>query len=238
MHDFLSGVLYKLLLIGPSISAALILVCVAITYCHYISKHYGGKLNSADWTRKNRLKSYFLCFWPVIAVLIPAIEELLFRAPLVLFFDKLTLISWIFIVISSVYFAYMHWETPFAGFTNVNLNEQIENDDIGFAVQKAKLEHPEPIQTKITRVSIIFPFSIFCGYLSIAYQSVWASIIFHSLWNTFWPLFVFLIALIIGGALKLLSIIFDKYDDWKWKRKRRKRLLRDLNPRIKNSDRF
>src|SRR3989339_261515 len=89
----------------------MVLSCIAVLVFLFfkliIWKIGKDNLESAEWFNNNKKKSLVLYF-VFLFLWAPIFEELIFRMPLIIFFDSLSNVSWIFIILSSILFALMH----------------------------------------------------------------------------------------------------------------------------------
>ncbi len=188
----------------PSI---LIIVCIAGTtllYNKLITKRLGeDNLKINEWVKNNKWKA-FSSFAPVIYIGTPAIEELIFRAPLVIIFNTMSLSAWCGILISGGLFALLHWRD--------GIKFVVNGFSFSFSIFSNKEERTwiEGVNTLCVLI-----LGILTGYYGIKYQSIWVSVGIHALWNLIAPVFF---VLFISMGMIVFLVIRNKLDTWKWKR--------------------
>lgn len=104
---------------------------------------------------KNSKAVFFFVFIPDVFFLAPVIEEFIFRATLVVFFDSLTFWAWTGIVFSAVIFSAMHWQN------NLFLSDRIINCLLALGV------------------------GMMAGFLGVWSQSIWICVLVHFTCNLF-----------------------------------------------------
>jgi membrane protease YdiL (CAAX protease family) len=170
---------------------------VLLLWTVFISWWFQFKKRNLGWRRKYGMP--IALFWsiPSMNFLGPLGEELLFRGPLLILFDRINFLAIVGIVISSFCFALEHWnayprysQTKMAEATDEMMDEDTFEDltDGQIAVRRS---------IKLTAMFVMG--SIF-GYAVIFCQTLWAGILLHFLVNS-----ASLIALALGGTLFLLS---------------------------------
>jgi membrane protease YdiL (CAAX protease family) len=114
---------------------------------------------------------FFLLFMGFITVIAgPLLEELLYRAGLIIFFKELTFWSWLFIVFSGIAFGKLHKQG-----SGISLMfEAIRPETSAFFSSKAAQ------RGRVITTSIL---GILCGYVVVKYQSLYFGVIVHALWN-------------------------------------------------------
>jgi len=129
----------------------------------------------------------------------PAIEELIFRAPLIVAFDDFTTSTWVCIAVSSLLFGSLH-------LANTNLRTMIKlasersedekrrqmldnttpseaDEFIKRELAEEKVRNPEPLAVKIASTISPTLMGFLVSYLGIKYQSVFVAFGIHSAWN-------------------------------------------------------
>lgn len=92
----------------PSIVILASIALATIFYCRWLIKHYGEEFKSVAWHKEHELKVSLVLGTPLIVVYAPAVEELIFRAPLIIAFSSVTTNAWYGILASSLAFSLMH----------------------------------------------------------------------------------------------------------------------------------
>src|SRR3989338_494760 len=102
---------YRLNVFLPSLIILAALVLVGVVYIRIIKWRLKGKLNSIAWVQEHHRQISWTISFPLLYVFGPAIEELIFRAPLVVLFENISSGAWWGISISAILFALTHWWT-------------------------------------------------------------------------------------------------------------------------------
>jgi membrane protease YdiL (CAAX protease family) len=127
---------------------------------------------------------FFLLFMGVTTVITgPLLEELLFRAWLIVFFKKLSLWSWLDIVVSGIIFGKLHK----SGSAVTKMFEFIQPKTTPFFQNK---------NAQRARVFSTAGLGILCGYLIVRYQSLYFGVIAHAAWNLLSYVMLFIVPLI------------------------------------------
>lgn len=184
MFDIFFAAYEKLLVFRWSFLVVFGIFVICRIYIGVVSKIYKNEIKSIEWIKANSFKYYFLFGFPTLLIIAPTLEELIFRAPLLLFFDGLSPSSIIFAVIISLSFGATHWHSPFSD--GMQLLDKAETDDL--VAEAAKVRAAEPRYNKIFRVFFTSSIGLYLSYLALSSQSIWPSLIFHSAWNFLWPL--------------------------------------------------
>lgn len=204
----------------PSI---LIIACIAgvtLLYLKLIVKRFGDSFKSVEWHEKNKQKVAWVVGAPFINIWAPAVEELIFRAPLVIAFSAMSSFAWYGILSSSALFALTHWvgkKIWIPEILSARENGEHKFDDLKTEVNRLHQEAGKKIIVrKVLHVILTLFLGILAGYYGIKYQSIWVSFGIHSAWNLIMPvvlpLFTILGMLVLLGITSLCDIV-----RWKWK---------------------
>jgi len=168
----------------PSILALACIAGIAFLYLKWIARRLGDNFTNEEWREKNVAKILLTVGAPTYYVFAPAVEELIFRAPLIILFGAMTSFAWYGILISSVLFALMH------------LLSQEE--------RKKTLAH------KAYRFVATFVLSVLAGYYGIVNQSIWTSFGIHVAWNIIAPALLFIFTLLLIVIHTAIMSLWDK----------------------------
>ena len=200
------------------------MICIAgatILYLRWVIKRFGDNFKSVEWHKKNQLKVAWTVGTPLINVWAPAVEELIFRAPLIIVFGAMSSAAWYGIFVSSGLFALSHWfgkKIWMPEIISARENGNYESDDVTTEVNRLSAEGGKMIMArKALHVVFTLPLGILAGYYGIKYQSVWVAFGIHSAWNLVMPVVfpILLSILTLLGALALEGILF-LWDRMRW----------------------
>jgi len=200
--------------IFPSV---LILACIAdatFLYLKLIIRRFGDNFKSVGWHEKNKWKVIWTVGTPLTNVWAPAIEELIFRAPLIIAFSAVSSVAWYGIFASSWFFALKHWfgkKIWMPEILSARENGDHKTDDVVAEVNRLHQENGKTIIVcKVLHVVLTLPLGILTGYYGIKYQSILVTFGIHSAWNLIMP--VVLPILMLLGILTFFGIssLWDK----------------------------
>ncbi len=156
----------------------------------------------ASWIRKNQklfFKKWLVSYFPSHFIGAPALEELLFRAPLLIYFDGLSVKAWLWIFLTSIIFGLVHfprywWKTRKIPRTTeeIILDREKIKQDVRLSNSKRKFDSLEQelqhnrfyISSQIRaglKVAIsTIPHGILLSYLALMYQSIILPVIVHA----------------------------------------------------------
>jgi membrane protease YdiL (CAAX protease family) len=130
-------------------------------------------------------KYYSLAY---LFILGPTVEELVFRFPLIVIFNKMTSWAWLATVGTAVFFAYLHWDSTFK--KELSFSDQVSNEErervMSLPIEEAEKVIKEvkiPLGMKIVSFTSASVMGVVCSYFGITGRSLFTSIIIHSLWN-------------------------------------------------------
>jgi len=178
----------------PSVLMLAAIAAVASLYRQCIKKKFGDNLNSVTWIEKNKWKSFFLYYVPAVAVGGPALEELGFRAPLIIAFDGMSSsAAWYALLVSSAIFGLFHFGAVimFSEISSEKDSGNSQSDNLEEMVESIRIKKGKMILLqKILRVGAASLSGVFIGYYGISCQSIWVCFGIHSLWNLTMPVLV------------------------------------------------
>ncbi len=173
--------------IGVVVSACLsILVakCIARLVTHK-SVGIAAAGGMRRYRREHPLKARWLIDIPMLCAVAPAVEEPLFRAPLIVGWSGLTASAWVAVVVSSVVFSVTHAR---------NLRV------IDPRLQASGLSKRSFVFMRIMHFGLVTAAGIALSLLAISSQSLWPSMVAHALWNLIGP-YVFLAITLCVAAI-------------------------------------
>ena len=212
----------------PSI---LIIACIAgatLLYMKWVIKHFGDNFKSVEWHKQNQWKVSWTVSTPLIYVWAPAVEEIVFRAPLIIAFSAMSSVAWYGVFASSGLFALLHWfgkKIWIPEILSAKENGNHKSDDMEAEINRLHMEEGKMIMVyKVLHVVFALPVGILAGYYGIKYQSIWVAVGFHSAWSLIPLLPLMLTVSVVWLAHSLLAICMAAmllYDKLTWKRRRR-----------------
>ncbi len=181
----------------PSVLIIASIGVIALLFARYHYKKFKEHLQDAEWLEKNQLKLSIWFGTPVVNIVAPTLEELIFRAPLVIAFSALTAEAWIGIVISTILFGLMHFPGSKIEFSElVSLTRKSNKDEIDGAVLTYQAENRGKLLfRKCLHVVLTAILGLLAGYYGVLYQSIWVAVGIHAAWNLFMPV---LIPILVG----------------------------------------
>lgn len=201
----MESVLARLEVQWPSLAiAGFVAVMVLFLLKRVIPQRYGKCLNSVTWISQNLPLAIFLCWVLPTCVWAPFSEELLFRAPLLLLFDSpRSPYAWLGILISAILFGAGHRILGLmtnATFKALELHKAGAGDDIGHLMRLAGgTEEQKPSKrARLIRFMTAFLPGIAYGYIALAKQTIWITIVIHLLWNLVLPVVGIVIGIIVA----------------------------------------
>ena len=199
----------RILLFLPSILIIGGIAIITYAYLKWITKKFGDDLKSVSWIKENKLKISLLIGAPNAYIFAPALEELVFRVPLIIAFGELSPVAWYGIVASSILFSLLHWfGSKISMFDIFVAEENGENESDNLEDESTRLSLTMKKQIKLRKVLNVLctiPVGILSGYLGIKYQSIWICVVIHSLWNLIMP-FVVIFAIVL---VAIISVFFS-----------------------------
>lgn len=176
--------------IGEHLTSILEVMCLVLLSFAYIKKtqkKYGEKLDSVQWTAKHIIARMKLDTMTV-SVCSPAVEEVLFRAPLIIMFSSLSSNAWYGIILSSALFSLLHLpKLKIANIYTILAEWQkgnLESDSV--KQESARLLSEQKVSTskdKIIQLVVTFCLGVMFSYIGIVYQSLWLCVTVHAIWN-------------------------------------------------------
>lgn len=205
----------------PSI---LVIACIAGAtrlYVKWVLKRFGDNFKSVEWHKKNEWKVIWMVGTPMTNVWAPAVEELIFRAPLIVGFGAMSSVAWYGVFASSGLFALTHWfgkKIWMPEIISAQENGDHKSDDVTAEIDRLHQEAGKRILVqRIVHVALTLPLGILSGYYGIKYQSIWVAFGIHSVWNLVTPLILMFLILLMGRILLSILSMWERVR-WGWKR--------------------
>lgn len=196
--------------------SVLIIACIAGVvplYLRLIAKRFGDNLKSVEWLKKNRRMLIWVIGVPFAYVGAPAMEELKFRAPLVIAFSEMSTSAWYWVFVSSGLFALLHWfgkKISMPDILSARENGEHGSDDLAAEMDRLHRENEKVIMMRrVLHVVFTLPLGILAGYYGIKYQSIWVSFGIHAAWNLVMPFVIPLLAVLGMLAFFGISSLWD-----------------------------
>ena len=197
----------------PSVLVIASIALITRVYLKWIIGRFDENAKSVQWHQQNKWKVFWLVGMPVQIVWAPTVEELIFRAPLVLAFSGMSSFAWYGILTSAVLFSLMHWSGKKIWMPEILLARaegSHKSDDIGEEVERLHQEAGKKILvSRISHVIFALLAGISAGYYGILYQSIWVSVGIHAAWNLVMPVVVQLLLLVVMIFYVLLSLLWE-----------------------------
>jgi len=196
------------------------LACIAVTtrlYLWWVVKRFGKNFKSVNWHKKNELRVVSMFGTPLVYVFAPALEELIFRAPIIVAFSTVSSVAWYGIFVSSGLFALAHWRGKKVWMSEI-LSGNHKSDDVAEEMNRFHAEAGKMIMArKAFQVTVTLFLGILAGYYGIKYQSIWVAFGIHVAWNIVAPT-AFIVLVYLGLFVSLvISTLWNKVR-WKWGR--------------------
>ena len=198
----------------PSVLAIASIAGFSFLILFLIRRRFKEEFKSLKWLEEQRWKT---CFWfscLYVYVFAPAIEELLFRGPLIIWVQPESPLVWHYTTLSAIIFSLVHWrghKISIRELFDIKHRRDRTSDDLEAEVKRLKEKESRLVLTrKITQTIITFPLGLLAGYYGVKYQSIWVSIGIHSMWNLFMPIAFPMTILLIA----LATVPFQ----WAWTR--------------------
>jgi len=182
-----------------------------VALSEWIGKRYGDNFKSVEWLKENHGRVAWTVGSPHQYVLAPTIEELVFRAPLIIAFSTMSSGAWYGVLVSGALFALVHWfgkKILLSEVVSAKEKGSHESDDIAMEIGRLHTKEGKMIRVrKVLSVVLTFPLGILAGYYGIVYQSIWVAVGIHAAWNIFMPIvlqIIFLVGAIVFYGAPLL----------------------------------
>jgi len=208
----------------PSI---LVIACIAsatLLYLKWIVKRFGDKFKSVEWREKNKWKFFWIVGLPNRGLGSPFVEELFFRAPLIIAFSAMSSFAWYGVLASSCLFSLSHWfgkKISMPEILSKRENSNHKSDDIETEIERLHQDKgKEIVVRRMLHMFFSLILGILAGYYGIKYQSIWVSVGIHSAWNLIMaeilPLFVLLF---VSLGLLIYFAISSLWKRVRWRRR-------------------
>ncbi|OHA50340.1 MAG: hypothetical protein A3A80_00600 [Candidatus Terrybacteria bacterium RIFCSPLOWO2_01_FULL_44_24] len=205
----------------PDIAVIATIAALTWLYIKALSHHIGENSKSITWLKKNP-KIALLVGLPTLFIWAPTVEELIFRAPLIIVFGAMSPYAWIGIVVSNIIFAVIHQGKnsvrKHIEFSTHLSNQEGELATDDYETERAGFIASQPKQTTVAKIFSVIPqfaLGMLSGYLGITNQSIWLSVGIHCAWNIFavigLPLLIVLVTLVVGGIMLGFSFLINLF---------------------------
>ena len=201
----------------PSIVVLCIIAVSFSIFLRIIESRWFGKESQKDntvwlyqWAKSNKKKGLLLYCLPALSISTPSREELIFRAPLLVFFGTVSGLAWLGIIASAIVFSLMHFISP-ANKSILKTTRIIERECLGEELDPEGDENEEEDKKKtIRKVKMIrgvnsFIFGVLIGYLGVRYQSLWLCVGIHAGWNLVVPIVLPILILIFAFVVMFIK---------------------------------
>ncbi|MFA6537321.1 MAG: CPBP family intramembrane glutamic endopeptidase [Patescibacteria group bacterium] len=187
----------------------------------FIMKKCKEKIRSIAWVNRNKVKAYLIAM-PLFVISGPAIEELIFRAPLLIFFDEISTNAWWAIIFSGAIFALLHYFNNKVSFSDLVMrqnDDNVQSDNMLNEIKRVgnEMSRWDFFGRKVFPVVVAFSLGVLIAYLGIAYQSLWLCLLVHGAWNLIMPtvlpillLIVWIVALVPCALVVRVARFFKK----------------------------
>ena len=205
----------------PSVLIIAVIGGATFLYLKWVVKRFGDNFKSVEWHKQNQWKVTWTVGTPLINVWAPAVEELIFRAPLIIAFSAISSVAWYGVFASSGLFALLHWfgkKIWIPEILSAKENGNHKSDDMEAEINRLHMEEGKMIMVyKVLHVVFALPVGILAGYYGIKYQSVWVAFGIHSVWNLIMPTVLLILMLLGVLAFNGISSLWDRI---RWRRRR------------------
>jgi len=170
------------------------------------------KRKMIEWCKENKLKAA-VGFIIGAYLYAPTVEELIFRAALIVIFPAISGYAWLGIILSGLAFGLLHAFDDYVKIFKTSLavgNPKHENESVT-EESKAKINGKV---IRIYRGISTGGMGILIGYFGIKYQSLYLASAIHAGWNLLMPLFLLIV---IGVTLSIafgITILANRIKDW------------------------
>jgi len=205
----------------PSVLVIAVIAGATLLYLKWVIKRFGDDFKSVEWHKKNQWKVIWTVGTPLTNAWAPAVEELIFRAPLIIAFSAMSSVAWYGVFASSGLFALSHWfgkKIWMPEILSAKENGNHKSDDVVAEIDRLHTEEGKMIMVrKVLHVIFTLPLGILAGYYGIKYQSVWVAFGIHSVWNLVMPAVLPILMLLGMLASVGISSLWDRV---RWRRRR------------------
>jgi membrane protease YdiL (CAAX protease family) len=213
----------RLALFLPSFVVIAAIGIAATIYIRWFFGRHKNEMRSLDWREENKAKVGLSLSMPNQYLASPTLEELAFRAPLILLFPVVTGNAWIGIVVSSVLFGALHWFGGKAGLQlllDARRKGEVHGDDFKeVSRQYSQIHKREILASRIYHVIATTGLGLVLGYCAIKYQSIWLVVGLHALWNALMPVLIMLAFILLVLLVQLITAL-PRYIYRQWSLKR------------------
>jgi membrane protease YdiL (CAAX protease family) len=209
----------------------------ALLWVQFWIRRWKEDFKTLEGVRQRKWMLYFVLAIPMVLVEAPFLEELTFRAPLIVLFGSLSKQAWLGIVLSAAAFAALHFPNSRLVLSEITgTKEDPINGNTEERIREVEAKkRSELLLRKIAGVIAAFVLGVSAGFLGIKYQSLWVSVGFHVLWNLMIPIVLPIVVLLlmllglvgawvwssVGGLINLEARFHRRSPYWEMKRRSR-----------------
>lgn len=192
----------------PQLLPILGIAAATFIYLRIMRRRYRERMKSIKWIAENKWKLEFLLRSPSGFVWVPIVEELIFRAPIIICFGFLSFSAWAAIVGSALAFGLTHYSGKKLTLTEVL--EIVKNGKCLTIDQVVKDKKTMLNWRRWSQIILAASMSIISGWLGIKHQSIWLSVGIHAAFNIFCcpilTIMLLLVALLGPSVFALLGL--------------------------------
>lgn len=176
--------------LGDHMNSVLQVMCLLLISFAYIKKtewKHRERLDSAKWNAEHIIARMKLDT-VTVSICSPAVEELIFRAPVIIMFSSLSSNAWYAVMISSVLFSLVHLPKLRSVSIYVILGMwnkgTLQSDSV--KQESARLmSEQNGVKTKDKAVQLLVAFflGVIFSCIGIIFQDLWLCVIIHIVWN-------------------------------------------------------
>ncbi len=205
----------RVFLFLPSMLVIALIGLLARFYARSQLKKFGNNVNNLEWMRKNKFAFEMKFGSPLLYICAPTIEELLFRAPLIILFSSVTSHAVLGITASAVLFGLMHIFNKKVKLPQI-LSESNECSQEKLTVSElvAKIEKRDKkriFYLNIIAVCATTILGLLAGYFGVYYQSIWVAVGIHAAWNMFVPPLLIIVCFFYEALRRTISDFISEY---------------------------
>ena len=199
----------------PSILILGGVAAVTFFYLKWVIKYFGeDNFKSIEWHEKNKWKIPLIVGAPWVIVFAPAVEELIFRAPLIIIFSTVSSDAWYGIFVSSGLFALAHLYEKKIWIYDIldeRKNGNCQSDDVMTEMNRFYQENIKMVGVRqVLNIIFVLPLGILAGYYSIKCQSIWAAFAIHAIWNLVMPPIILFLGILLLFFVFVFVFLWDK----------------------------
>lgn len=194
----------------PSLIPIATIGIAAWLYHFWFSKRFSQELGSVAWIRENQKILSSAYATPAAWVQGPFLEELIFRAPLVIIFQSVSRLSWPWIVLSALAFGLIHWRGNKLTLEELTDDQEVDGvltDNLQEIIRRIEPKHRKEIaKRRVAHCLIASVLGIIAGFYSVKYQSIWLAVGIHAAWNFCNPIQLLVVILMLLSSLISIAL--------------------------------